>query len=185
MKTFKTILPLIVMVIVIVASTILSSAFAYTKQWPLRSKGEVRYLKMIKVYDISLYSPGEIKAETILNPNVSKCLKLDYAINLSVDKFRLATTKVLKRQHNSEYLEKIKAPLEAFQRAYKPVKKGDSYSLCYNGKNQLMRLDLNDKNLIEIKSAELAKAYLGIWLSKNRPISGPLYRSFFPYIKKS
>ena len=97
MKTFKTILPLIVMVIVIVASTILSSAFAYTKQWPLRSKGEVRYLKMIKVYDISLYSPGAVRAETILNPNVSKCLKLDCAVNLSVDKFRLATTKEIGR----------------------------------------------------------------------------------------
>ena len=70
MRLIKTTFPLIVMIMVIVTSTILSSAFAYTKQWPLRSKGEVRYLKMIKVYDISLYSPGEIKAETILNPNV-------------------------------------------------------------------------------------------------------------------
>ncbi len=180
MSIFRTIFPLIVMITVIVTSTILSSASAYTKQWPLRGKGEVRYLKMIKVYDISLYSPSVLKAETILDPNVSKCLKLDYAVNLSVDKFRLATTKILNRQHNPEYLEKIKSPLEAFQQAYKPVKKGDSYSLCYNGRNQLMRLDLNNKNLIEIKSAELAKAYLGIWLSKNRPISGPLYRSFFP-----
>lgn len=180
MSLFKTIFPLIVMVMVILVSTILSSAFAYTKQWPLHSKGEVRYLKMIKVYDISLYSPNAVKAETILNANVSKCLKLDYAVNLSVDKFRLATTKVLSRQHNVEYLEKIKAPLDAFQLAYKPVKKGDSYSLCYNGRNQLMRLDLNDKNLIEIKSAEFAKAYLGIWLSQNKPISNALYRSFFP-----
>ena len=32
----------------------------------------------------------------------------------------------------------------------------------------------------EIKSAELASAYLGIWLSKNKPISGPLFRTFFP-----
>lgn len=180
MNLFKTIFTLIVMVMVMLLSTVLSSAFAYTKQWPLHSKGEVRYLKMIKVYDISLYSPNAVKAETILDPNISKCLKLDYAVNLSVDKFRLATTKVLSRQHNAEYLEKIKVPLEAFQQAYKPVKKGDTYSLCYNGRNQLMRLDLNDKNLIQIKSAELAKAYLGIWLSKNRPISDPLYRSFFP-----
>ncbi|MEB8431576.1 chalcone isomerase family protein [Cocleimonas sp. KMM 6892] len=180
MRLFKTIFPFIVMIMVMVLSTIFSSAFAYTKQWPLHSKGEVRYLKMIKVYDISLYSPNAVKAETILNTNVSKCLKLDYAVDLSVDKFRLATFKVLSRQHNAEYLEKIKAPLDAFQQAYKPVKKGDSYSLCYNGRNQLMRLDLNDKNLIEIKSAELAKAYLGIWLSKNKPISNPLYRSFFP-----
>jgi len=42
-----------------------------------------------------------------------------------------------------------------------------------------MRLELNDKKLVEIQSAELAKAYLGIWLSKNKPISGPLYNSFF------
>lgn len=168
------------MVMVMIASTIFSTASAYTKQWPLHSKGEVRYLKVIKVYDISLYSPNTVEAETILNTNISKCLKLDYAVNLSVDKFKLATSKILSRQHNAEYLEKIKAPLETLQQAYRPVKKGDSYSLCYNARNQLMRLDLNDTKLVEIKSAELAKAYLGIWLSKNKPISGPLYRSFFP-----
>ncbi|KAG1652877.1 hypothetical protein GQR58_026025 [Nymphon striatum] len=82
--------------------------------------------------------------------------------SIGMDKFKLATSKILSRQHNAEYLEKIKAPLETLQQAYRPVKKGDSYSLCYNARNQLMRLDLNDTKLVEIKSAELAKAYLGI-----------------------
>lgn len=160
--------------------TLASSANASTKQWPLVSKGEVRYLKMIKVYDISLFSPSKITANNVLNTNISKCLKLDYKVELTQDKFRLATAKILQRQHTPAYLEKIKAPLEKLQQAYKPVKKGDSYSLCYNGKNQLMQLALNDKKLVEVKSAELAKAYLGIWLSKNKPISLPLYRTFFP-----
>ncbi len=174
--------PIPAFLLMIAISVFSSSAIASVKQWPIRSKGEVRYLKMIKVYDISLYSPGEISAKTILQPSISKCLKLDYAVNLSVEKFRLATTKILKRQHSSEFLEKIKNPLDTFQNAYQPVKKGDSYTLCYNGKNQLMQLDLNDKKLIEVKSAEFAKAYLGIWLSSNKPISLPLYRMFFPNI---
>lgn len=155
------------------------TSLASYKQWPLVSKGEVRYLKMIKVYDISLFSPAKVNANNILNTNISKCLKLDYAVSLSVDKFRLATTKVLNRQHSPSFLKSIERPLETLQNAYKPVKKGDTYSLCYNSSNQFMRLELNDKKLVEIKSAELAKAYLGIWLSKNKPISGPLYNTFF------
>lgn len=167
--------------IIFIASNLSSTAtYASTKQWPLQGKGEVRYLKMIKVYDIGLYSPTKVSANDILKSNISKCLKLDYAVSLSEDKFRLATSKILKRQHSPQYLETIKVPLELLQNAYKAVKKGDSYSLCYNGKSKIMRLALNEKKLIEITSAELAKAYLGIWLSINKPISDPLLRTLFP-----
>jgi hypothetical protein len=161
------------------SSLIFSTAHASTDNWPLRAKGEVRYLKFIKVYDASLFSPNDVTAETILNPNVSKCLKLDYAVSLSVDKFRLATNSILNRQHSAEFLTKIKTPLEQLQSSYKAVKKGDYYRLCYNGKTQKIRLDLNKNKLVEIQSAELAKAYLGIWLSKNDPISKPLYSRLF------
>jgi len=172
--------PITSVTLIIILSTFFSVVNASTKQWPLRNKGEVRYLKMIKVYDISLYSPSKLTANNVLNNNISKCLKLDYKVALTQDKFRLATSKILQRQHTKAQLNKIKVPLETLQQAYKPVKKGDSYSLCYNGKNQIMRLALNNKKLVDIKSAELAKVYLGIWLSKNKPISQPLYRSFFP-----
>ncbi len=164
---------------ILIVSALSTTAFASYDKWPLVSKGQVRYMKMIKVYDISLFSPTKVNANNILSPNVSKCLKLDYAVSLTVDKFRLATNKVLKRQHTSDYLRSIKKPLETLQSAYKPVKKGDTYTLCYNGSNKFMRLELNNNKLVEIQSAELAKAYLGIWLSKNKPISSPLYDSFF------
>jgi len=163
--------------------SISSSCIASYEQWPLQHKGEVRYLKMVKVYDVGLYSPTKLNNKNVLNPSVSKCLKLDYAVNLTVDKFRLATSKVLSRQHTPQYLDKIKQPLAALQNSYQPVKKGDSYVLCYNGKNQVLRLMLNKKKLFEMKSHELARAYLGIWLSNNKPISGPLYRSFFNNVK--
>ena len=179
MKIFRVTLPITSIISVLLLCLFTSNAMASYKQWPMVSKGEVRYLKMIKVYDISLYSPTKITAANVLNANVSKCLKLDYAVDLTVDKFRLATTKILKRQHGPDYLKTIQKPLEQLQSAYKPVKKGDSYNLCYNGSNQFLRLEWNDQKLAEIKSAELAKAYLGIWLSKNKPISGPLYNRFF------
>jgi len=155
-------------------------AIASIKQWPLKRQGEVRYLGVVKVYDIGLYSPSNISSDNILDSNISKCLKLDYAVNLTQDQFKLATSKILKRQHSAEFLASIDAPLTALQASYKPVKKGDIYSLCYNGKTKRMKLDLNDKTLFEMQSAELAKAYLGIWLSKNNPISRPLLNNFFP-----
>ena len=171
---------ILAMFFLLISSSYFSSASAYSSQWPLRAKGEVRYMKFIKVYDISLHSPTEVSAKTILEPNVSKCLKLNYAVNLSADKLRLATEKILQRQHPSNYLNKIKQPLEQLQQAYRPIKKGDEYQLCYNGRTQMLRLDLNKKLLIEMRSVELAKAYMSIWLSHNKPISGPLYRQFFP-----
>lgn len=172
----------------LILSSILSSALlsffsfanASTKQWPLRHAGEVRYLKVVKVYDIELYSPSKLTAKNVLNDNISKCLKLDYAVTLSVDKFKLATTKILNQQHSPEYLKTIQEPLNTLQDAYKPVKKGDAYTLCYNGKSKRISLDFNKEKLVEIQSEALAKAYLGIWLSENKPISLPLYHSFFP-----
>ena len=169
----------LMLILILSNFALISSSYAYTKQWPLRSMGEVRYLKMIKVYDIGLYSPSELSPKTILEKNISKCLKLKYAVDLSVDKFRLATKKILQRQHSPEHLANINDTLTKFQNAYQAVKKGDTYTLCYNGKNQQLQLDLNDKKLIQVQSAEFAKAYLGIWLSGNKPISRPLYRAFF------
>jgi hypothetical protein len=158
---------------------VFSNASAFSNSWPLRATGEVHYLKFIKVYDVSLYSPETLSAETILQAHISKCLKLDYAIDLSLDKFRLVTDKILKRQQSSSHLESIKKPLEQLQNAYKPVKKGDFYRLCYEAKTQMLRLEHNDSKLVEIRSEQLASTYLGIWLSNNKPISRPLYNRFF------
>lgn len=163
---------------------VLSVSFAHasTENWPLRGKGEVRYLKFIKVYDASIYSPAKLDPKTILKSNVSKCLKLDYAVDLSVDKFRLATDKILRRQHSPEYLNKIKKPLEQLQNAYKPVKPGDYYKLCYQAKTKTLSLEHNKQKLVDIRSVDLASAYLGIWLSNNKPISRPLYNRFFKQV---
>ena len=165
--------------VAILGISLLSAANAFSSSWPLRAEGEVRYLKFIKVYDVKLYSPVTLSPKTILKPDVSKCLKLDYAVDLDVAKMRLATEKILRRQHPATYLNEISQPLAQLQGAYKNVKKGDSYQLCYDGKSRKIRLELNNKHLLEIQSAELAKAYLGIWLSGNKPISGPLYNRLF------
>lgn len=161
-----------------VAYTLLANiniAHASVAQWPLIASGEVRYLKVIKVYQASLYSPHPIDSNTILNSNISKCLKLDYKVDLTTDKFRLATQKILERQYKPEYLKSIQTPLEQLQQSYKPVKKGDSYTLCYNAKTKKLSLDFNETQVANIQSETLAKAYLGIWLSNNKPISRPLY----------
>ena len=179
-KLFNMPSSLAILIAIVVNSGYVSVVKATTSEWPLRGKGEVHYLKMIKVYDASLYSPQRVTPENILKANVSKCLQLDYSVNLSPDKFRLATSKILQRQHGADFLREIKIPLENLQKAYKAVNKGDVYRLCYDGKTQKIRLNLNANKLVEIQSAELARAYLGIWLSANKPISESLYRRFFP-----
>lgn len=48
----------------------------------LLGKGEAYYLKFIKVYDAALYSEQLIEGEDVLNRNISKCLLLQYAVDV-------------------------------------------------------------------------------------------------------
>jgi len=137
-------------------------------------KGEALYLGVIKVYDAELSVSPDTSRATVLDAGVSRCLKLDYAVELTADKFTLAAETVLKRQHDAATLAKIQPQLDQLHTAYVDVKPGDIYQMCYDTKTQTTSLLLNGKVMTRVKSAEFAEVYFGIWLAEKQPIAQEL-----------
>jgi hypothetical protein len=127
-------------------------------------QGDAFYLSVIKVYNASLSVSSNATRANVLDADVSRCLTLDYAVDLSADKFALAADTILKRQQNAATLQSIRPQLAQLHNAYQDVKAGDIYQLCYDAKQQTTHLLLNDKPLTSVKSAEFASVYFGIWL---------------------
>ncbi len=136
--------------------------------------GEAYYLKVIKVYDASLSVSNNASRDTVLDATVSRCLKLDYAVDLTADKFALAADTILKRQQDAATLQQLKPQLEQLHGAYQDVKAGDVYQMCYDAKQQATTLVLNGKALTTVKSAAFAEVYFGIWLGEKQPIAQAL-----------
>lgn len=137
-------------------------------------KGEARYLGVIKVYEAELAVSPDASRATVLDADVSRCLTLDYAVELTADKFILAAETVLKRQHNAATLAKVQPQLDQLHAAYADVKASDVYQMCYDAKTQATRLLLNGKAITRVPSAEFARVYFGIWLGEKQPIAQEL-----------
>lgn len=136
--------------------------------------GEARYLGVIKVYDAELaISPAASRA-TVLDADVSRCLKLDYTVDLTTDKFILAAETVLQRQHTAAILTQVQPQIEQLHQAYQDVKTGDVYQMCYDAKAQTTSLLLNGKAVTRVPSAAFAQVYFGIWLGEKQPIAQEL-----------
>ena len=139
-------------------------------------KGDVYYLGFIKVYDAHLYALNETDGRRILDPEVSKCLKLTYDVKLKPEDFVTGADTVLKRQHDPEHLEALRPYIDDLHEAYQPVAKGDTYVLCYQAETKQTSLTLNDQTVAVIESEPFSSMYFGIWLSDNQPLSDSLQK---------
>lgn len=137
-------------------------------------QGEVHYMGVIKVYDAKLSVSNNATAANILAANVSRCLQLDYAVDLTADKFVLAANTILERQHDTAPLQRLKPQIDQLHNSYQPVKKGEQYQMCYDARTQTTSLQLNGQSLVSIKSPEFAELYFGIWLGETKPVSSTL-----------
>ena len=153
-----------------------AAAVGLVDSMTLVAKGDARYMGFIKVYDAHLYIPEEVDHSRILDPDVSKCLELNYSVGLKPEDFIKGATIVLERQHPTEYLERIRPHVDALHDAYRPVDKGDTYILCYDAESEMTTLSLNTEQLVAIQSEEFSSAYFGIWLSPDQPLSTALQR---------
>lgn len=142
-----------------------------------RSQGNVYYLQFIKVYTASLLTQNGIDLQNILDPDISKCLKLDYDVSLTSENFIEGADTVLARQHSAEYLDGLLQEIKILHDAYLPVQKGDHYALCYDSESAKTTLQLNDRELVSIVSREFSSLYFGIWLSPDKPLDSKLQRS--------
>ena len=151
--------------------------YAQHEDMSVVGQGKVYYLGLIKVYDAYLYSDSANVLEDILEPTVSKCLKLNYEVSLTPENFIEGANKVLGRQHSEDDLNILNREIEALHDSYLGVEKGDTYELCYNAESETTTLALNGKQLVAIASPKFSSLYFGIWLSDDNPIDSKLQRS--------
>lgn len=143
----------------------------------LRGRGEIRYLGFIKVYEAALYTAENVTRATLLDASSSRCLKLTYGVDLTVEDFIEAAEKVLAKQHEETSLGAVQKEIDQLHANYQEVKEGDIYTLCYESSSQETKLLLNSDVLVTIKSAEFARIYFGIWLGEKEPLSESLRKN--------
>lgn len=142
----------------------------------LRSSADIRYLGIFKVYTAYLYTAPSLASDLLLDSSSSRCLKLDYSVDLTVDNFIEAADTILQRQHEPGTLAAVQPEISSLHANYQNVREGDSYLLCYDSARTTTSLFLNDNLLVEIDSPEFAKIYFGIWLDKEDGIATELLR---------
>ena len=167
-------------VIFLVAAFLLTTqlnGFAALDSLQARSQGNVYYLGFIKVYTASLLTQKSTDLDNILDPEVSKCLKLVYDVSLTSENFIEGANTVLARQYSPDYLDSLRQEIQILHNAYLPVEKGDHYTLCYDSDSAKTTLILNDRELASIVSRDFSSLYFGIWLSHDKPLDKKLQRN--------
>lgn len=140
-------------------------------------EGKAKYLGMITVYDAALYIRGKSVPADILSPEISRCLKLDYAVEVSAEDIVKAANTILYRQHDKDRLRRLEAEIDELHGSYGKVVKGDNYTLCYDAAVKSTTLYRNRVPQVEIVSEEFAEIYFGIWLGPKEPLSDKLRNS--------
>jgi hypothetical protein len=147
---------------------------AIPEDMELVGAGKAKYLGFITVYDAALYVRNKEAMEEILSPDTSRCLKLDYAVEVSPEDFIRAADTILKRQHDKDILTRVEPEINKLHRSYSKVAKGDNYTLCYDSAARATTLYRNSLPQVEIVSEEFAEIYFGIWLGAKDPLSDGL-----------
>lgn len=129
-----------------------------------KSTGSAYYARVIHVYDAALYGPPELTPERLLDGVFPKCLRLDYHVSLEREQIVKAAETILARQH--EDLSAWTPAIAQLHTAYRDVRKGDHYSLCYLP-TAGMELRLNGETLTQVREPGFASIYFGIWLGEN------------------
>lgn len=136
--------------------------------------GEVYYLKFIKVYDANLYWLEIEEEKDILSADVSKCLELDYSVDIDKNDFIKAAESVLNRQFTKEQLTRVSGEIETLHQGYRDVSDGDSYTLCYSSMDKVTTLSYNGELLVSVNSPAFAEIYFSIWLGSTNPLDETL-----------
>ena len=164
----------VIMMVITLTLFLPGPGYATISGMNLIGKGEVYYLGFIKVYDAALYANTQSSGKVVLDHETSRCLKLTYDVSLTVKDFVLGAETILARQHPPEVIADLREKIDLLHDAYRDVKKGDSYYLCYDATQRLTTLTLNDNELVAVPSPDFAEAYFGIWLGAVQPIDKTL-----------
>ena len=133
---------------------------AQAQQLELKNQAVLTYL-WADVYAAALYAPADMRAKPSWDQQKALRLVLYYFRDIDRDDVIKAATVTLERQQANAGLNPEIAKLHA---RFRDIRSGDRYALDFRPGRGL-NLEINGQVVFSSPDAELAKAYLGIWLA--------------------
>lgn len=129
----------------------------------LKNQDVLTYL-WADVYAAAFYAAPRITPDKAFNDKLSQRLELYYFRNIKREDVIKAAWVTLERQHDAATLERLRPDIDALHQRFADIRSGDRYALNYQPDSGLT-LERNGQALFHSDDAQLAKAYLGIWLA--------------------
>ena len=116
------------------------------------------------VYAAAFYAPAQASASQAATKPLTQRLELFYFRNIDSEDVIEAAWVTLERQHDDATLKRLRPDIDALHATFRDIRPGDRYALNLNADSGLI-LEINGTVAYTSQDLELAKAYLGIWLS--------------------
>jgi hypothetical protein len=116
------------------------------------------------VYAAAFYAPAQVSAAQAFSKPLNQRLELYYFRNIDSQDVIKAAWVTLERQHDSDTLARLRPGIDALHATFRDIRPGDRYALNFSTDNGLT-LEVNEQQAFNTQDTELARAYLGIWLS--------------------
>lgn len=130
-----------------------------------KNQSVLNYLWM-DVYAAAFYAPAQASASQAAAQPLTQRLELYYFRTIDSQDVIEAAWVTLERQHDAATLKRLRPKVDALHATFRDIRPGDRYALNLSTERGLT-LQVNDKVTYVSQDAELAKAYLGIWLAPN------------------
>lgn len=142
-----------------------------SQQLVLRNRALLTWL-WADVYAAALYTEPNIAPQAALREQRARRLELYYFQKIAREDVIRAAWTVLERQHDPATLARLRPGIERLHASFRDIRPGDRYALQYDPL-QGLTLERNGETLLRSDDAELARAYMGIWLARDG-LSEPL-----------
>jgi hypothetical protein len=129
----------------------------------LQNQAVLNYL-WIDVYAAALYTEPGTPPRQVVGRDYRQRLELYYFHPIDRDDVIKAAWATLERQLSAAKLARLRPELEVLHAAFADIQPGDRYALDYSRAAGLS-LERNGQRVFNSPNAELAHAYLGIWLA--------------------
>jgi hypothetical protein len=130
-----------------------------------KSQAVLTYL-WVDVYAAALYTEPAISPQQAVGHHYRQRLELYYFRKIARADVIEAAWQTLERQHSPAQLARLRTEINALHDAFADIQAGDRYALNYSAATGLS-LERNARILFSSPNAELAHAYLGIWLASD------------------
>ncbi len=131
----------------------------------LRNTSVLRYL-FVDVYSAALLTPPLQPLTIPIMVGEPLHLELFYYRDIDREDVVKAAWVALKRQYSQQTLSRLQPAINALHDTFTDIRAGDRYTLTLDAAHSLS-LRYNGAESFSSSNSELARAYVGIWLSEN------------------